>query len=196
MAWAKLATNTLTGTTDPITITGFTAKKFMFHISHELPTTTRIQPKFEFNNDTGSNYAHRFSVNGGTDITATSTDHIRTGAGTNVDWELNVGYIINIASEEKLDINFCIYGSDASTNAPNRQEAVSKWANTSNQITEIDDKNGDTGDYGGFATGSNLTVLTGDETETVTLQNGTIFEESDTNKAYIWNASTKTWTQL
>lgn len=28
------------------------------------------------------------------------------------------------------------------------------------------------------------------------LQDGTIFEESDTNKAYIWNATTKTWTQL
>jgi hypothetical protein len=28
------------------------------------------------------------------------------------------------------------------------------------------------------------------------LQNGTIFEETDTNKAYIWNASTTTWSQL
>jgi hypothetical protein len=28
------------------------------------------------------------------------------------------------------------------------------------------------------------------------LQDGTIFEETDTNKAYIWNASTTTWTQL
>ena len=49
---------------------------------------------------------------------------------------------------------------------------------------------------GDWAIGPNLTALTGDETETVTLQDGTIFEESDTNKAYIWNASTKTWTQL
>ena len=28
------------------------------------------------------------------------------------------------------------------------------------------------------------------------LQDGTIFEETDTNKAYIWNASTTTWSQL
>jgi len=28
------------------------------------------------------------------------------------------------------------------------------------------------------------------------IQDGTIFEETDTNKAYIWNASTTTWTQL
>lgn len=159
MAWGKLATNTLTETTDPITITGFTAKKFMFHISHEFPTTTRLQPKFEFNNDTGSNYSFRYSANNGTDATATSTDHIRTGAGTTVDWEFNIGYTINIASKEKLIINFCIYGSDSANNAPNRQEAVSKWANTSTQVTEIDDKNGDTGDYGGFATGSNLTAI-------------------------------------
>ena len=159
MAWAKLETTTLTGTADPITITGFTAKQFMCHISHELPTTTRIQPKLEFNNDRGNNYAHRYSVNGGTDITTTSTNHIRTGAGTTVDWELNIGYTINISSEEKLDISFCIFGSNSASSAPSRQEAVSKWANTSVQITEIDDANGDTGDYGGFATGSNLSAI-------------------------------------
>jgi len=28
------------------------------------------------------------------------------------------------------------------------------------------------------------------------LQNGTIFEETDTNKAYIWSSSSQTWTQL
>jgi len=28
------------------------------------------------------------------------------------------------------------------------------------------------------------------------IQDGTIFEETDTNKAYIWNASTTTWSQL
>jgi len=49
---------------------------------------------------------------------------------------------------------------------------------------------------GGYEIGSNLSALTGDETETVTLQDGTIFEETDTNKAYIWSSSSKTWTQL
>ena len=159
MAWAKLATNTLTGTTDPINIT-FTETKFIQTLSHDLPTTTRIQPQIEFNSDGAStNYAARYSINGGADATQTSTASGRYGAGTTVDWEFIVGYIINIATEEKLMISFCIYGSDAATNAPSRQETVTKWANTANQINEIDDDNEDTGDYGGYATGSNLTAL-------------------------------------
>ena len=31
---------------------------------------------------------------------------------------------------------------------------------------------------------------------TINLQDGTIFEETDTNKAYIWSSSSQTWTQL
>ena len=164
MAWAKAGTNTLTSTTDPINVT-FTEKTFLQTLSHDLPTTTRIQPQIEFNSDGAStNYAARYSSNGGNptspyDTTQTSTASGRYGAGTTVDWEFIVGNIINIATEEKLMISFCIYGSDGAGTAPNRQETITKWANTSAQINEIDDDNEDTGDYGGYASDSNLTIL-------------------------------------
>ena len=52
-------------------------------------------------------------------------------------------FIINNASNEKLVIvNSMSQGSAGAGNAPNRQEKVGKWANTSNQITQITINNG------------------------------------------------------
>ena len=50
---------------------------------------------------------------------------------------------------EKLVISHTIESNTAGAgNAPARAENVSKWANTSNQITEIDIQNGESGDFG------------------------------------------------
>jgi hypothetical protein len=160
MAWAKLESKTLTGTTDPITLDTFTGTKFNIVMCNDIPTTTRIQPALRPNNDTGSNYAFRYNIHSGTDITAVSQNHMRWGAGTTVDQEFIIGYIINISTEEKLQISFCLFSTATGAGtAPSRQENVAKWVNTSDLITSYSDKNGDTGDYGGYATDSNLTAL-------------------------------------
>ena len=79
-------------------------------------------------------------------------------------------------------------------NAPKRKELTGKWSDTSEQITRVDAVNGGTGN---FAVGSTVTVFgaTGD-TVTDTTPDGSIFEETDTGKHYIWNATSDSWTEI
>ena len=52
---------------------------------------------------------------------------------------------------------------------------------------------------GDFASGSELIVWGSDSSNGIAnpnLQDGTLFEETDTNKHYIWNSSTSTWTEV
>ena len=66
----------------------------------------------------------------------------------------------------------------------------------SERITKVHLRNDGSGDY---VSGSNLSALGSEltpQTGGVTLQDGTIFEETDTNKSYIWSSSSQTWTQL
>ena len=79
-------------------------------------------------------------------------------------------------------------------NAPQRKELSGKWANTAAQITRVDAVNGGSGD---FAVGSKVTVFGGSgDTVTDTTDDGSIFEESDTGKHYIWNATSDSWTEI
>jgi len=196
MAWAKNGTpDTLGSAGDTLSISDLTAKIFNFILEHTICSST-VTPQVRVGSsslDSGTNYANRYSTNGGTDATGTSDSKIEMNLGGATTTYFDIIYGINISAEEKLFIGFAIYqGTAGATFAPPRREFVSKWAN-SNQFDNVGDINGGAGD---FDTGSNLSVLTGDETETVTLQDGTIFEETDTNKAYIWSSSSKTWTQL
>ena len=92
--------------------------------------------------DTGSNYAHRYSINGGADGTQTSNSNgwfLDQGSSGSVDrWFINA-FFINNASNEKLGIIHDVWSeADGASTAPERQEHVAKWANTSNQINIFD----------------------------------------------------------
>jgi len=196
MAWARNGTpDTLSSAGDTITISDQTSTKFNVFLVHTLPDSGQIANELNFGYtsvDTGNNYSSRFASNG-IEATRTSQNDI-TLQQADYGNALGVIYALNIATEEKLIISHQVEtNSTGAGSAPSRTESTGKWANTSNQFDNVRITNWATGDYG---SGSNLTALTGDETETATLQDGTIFEESDTNKAYIWNATTKTWTQL
>ena len=110
-----------------------------------------------FNNDTGSNYARRWSENGASDGTSVSQTacnifgltNSATGSFTNT-------FIVNNSANEKLLMSTGLNGGTATAGyAPNRGENVNKWANTSSQITEIDIINPESGN---FDTGSILKV--------------------------------------
>ena len=156
MAWAKNGTpHTLTGTADTLTISDLTAKTNLVVLWDRL-NSSAAAGKITFNSDTGSNYARRFSYNGDADSTSTS------GTGVNIyanDTTPNfvICYIINISTEEKLFMYFCVEQNTAGAGtAPNRVENIGKWANTSSQITRIDVTNTEAGD---FAIGSNLSAI-------------------------------------
>ncbi len=163
MAWAKNGTpDTLSGTSDQLTITDLTTYKFNFWMWEAIAVTGNCNEKYRTGSsttDTGSNYTSRKSYNGGTDATATSQTEINFGddflaVGEN---KFCVNNTINIASEEKLTITHWVHSNTAGAGtAPQRGEYVMKWTNTSNQFDILEINNGDSGDY---TTGSNLSAL-------------------------------------
>ena len=116
----------------------------------------QIRAVIRFNNDSGNNYAFRESVNGAADGTGTSQS-IFTDATAGSNLQHIVCDVFNIASSEKIGyVKWMSQGTAGAGNAPTRLEGVSKWANTTDQITRVDVVNTGTGD---FAIGSELVVL-------------------------------------
>ena len=154
MAWAKNGTTTLVGSSSTIDVTSLTDNKFLMVLTHKISGGTDTVVRYRLNSDSGSNYARRYSENGGADGTSTSSTFIASGFGLD---GFGVGYIFNLSSEEKL---FIYHDVDANTagagNAPRRVEEVAKWVNTSNSIDEVNIINGGADD---FASDSNLTIL-------------------------------------
>ena len=195
MAWAKNGTpSTLTGTGSNVTISDLTAKTFNQILSHDIQAST-YSAECHLNGAT-SGYAFRYSGNGGADATGTSATKFMGNYSAGAGGYFFNGYIINISSQEKLGIwHTCEVPTTGAGYAPNRLEWVSKWVNTSVQFTSIDfTKEVGTGD---LQIGSNISAIESEGTPVaVNIQNGTVFEETDTNKSFIFNSSTGAWTQI
>ena len=193
MAWSKSGTTTLTGTSDQINITDLTANTFNMVLVHALDTGN-IASRLNLGSgsiDTGTNYASRVSESGVADTTQTSLAWISI---SEAEWSehFTIAYIANIATEEKLVIQSNVTRSTAGAgSAPLRSERVAKWANTSNQFDHARSTNYGSGDY---VTSSNLSALGSNGVESMTVQDGAVYYETDTNKAYVlYNNS---WTEL
>jgi len=145
--WEELASVELGSAGDNLSSGTITAKKYLWVQAH-LKNSGSIGAHLNFNNDTGSNYAHRRSYQGGSDGTQVSTnvpDMAANGQSQNVFINL---FIVNNSANEKLVIMHSNGTSTAGAGtAPNRWEGVIKWANTSAQITEVDIDNSQSGDY-------------------------------------------------
>ncbi len=152
--WEEIGYTELTNDNQVIEVT-FPAKKYLW--VQFWGTDPSGDSEMTFNSDTGSNYARRISANGGTDSTVINdTDHtnIMTGGTNDLETFTNL-FIINNKSQEKLAIGHTIHHTTAGAGtAPFRVENVSKWANTTEQITKI--RVEDTGT--GFDTGTRIIV--------------------------------------
>jgi len=194
MVWGKAGSETLTTAGDACDVT-VSDNKFNMILFHRI-TSGNSRGLLRLNSDTGSNYSYRYNVNGGSEGTGTSVDNWNSQHYNRPNDSFWVAYFMNIATEEKLCIGFLIgRGTAGASNAPNRGETVYKWSNTSDALSSLNFYNNDTGD---FDTGTNATVLgdTGQTAATVKILDGLIFEETDTNKHYIYTASTDTWTEI
>ena len=158
MAWAKLATDTLTSEGTSLGVTSLTDTKFIQVISHIFSGASGTATTNMHLNDvaTGNAYASRYSANGGTDAAETSQNKLVYGSNTgNSDNVLLVGYLLNIATEEKLFMCWtCEVTTAGAGQAPPRLEQVGKWTDTTNTVDEIDEDS--TGDMG---ISSNLSAL-------------------------------------
>lgn len=192
--WRRLGSTTLGSAGDTITVDGFDAIDRL-RIEIHAPASGQLDMCYlRFNNDSGSNYSVTKSNNGaGTD----SNNSI-----TGILWQTNSGSydqyatftIYNNTSKEKLVILQQMETASGASSAPQRKELTGKWSNTSAQITRVDAVNGGSGD---FAAGSKVTVFgASDDVLTDTQTDSTIFEETDTGKHYIWNATSDSWTEI
>ena len=140
--WEELASVDLSGGAATSLSTGtFTAKKYLWVQYYVDTTTSAANIEMQVGNttiDTGSNYARRASENGGADGTATSDTKLnQIVAGGTTPIFANM-FIVNNAANEKLAICHSIDQNTAGAGtAPNREEDVGKWADTTNQIDII-----------------------------------------------------------
>ena len=137
--WEELASVNASGSSTVLSSGTITAKKYLWIQCYSEGTSGDIWT--DFNNDNNPNYARRYSIDGGPEqtngsLTALSNFHNAGRAGQEAfsNW-----FIINNQSNEKLIICHSIQqNTSGAAFAPNRLEIVGKWANTTNQITEID----------------------------------------------------------
>ena len=160
-SWKELDRITLGSSSAEVEVTGLTAKDNLMILVYSIGSNSN-DAFISFNGDEGSNYANRYSRDGGSDSTDTSQGiglRYEQGATTP---QFAVITVKNIASLEKLVIGHTVtQNSTGAGNAPNRQEWVGKWANTSNAITQVTLDRA----TGTFDSGTELIVLGCDDDE-------------------------------
>jgi len=115
----------------------FTAKKYLW-IQYWQENSSVANGGIQFNGDTGTNYAFRYSNDGGADGTSASVNQIQNKINTaNTPFFVNM-FVINNSANEKLTYGSIVGQNTAGAGtAPKRDEVVGKWANTSAQITSL-----------------------------------------------------------
>ena len=162
--WKEIGRTTLGSAADTITVSGLPDKRYYMIISSKLVSGNATH-QFILNNDTGSNYAIRYSGDGGAEYAGVSLSNINFDP-ANATNSFHVGHIANLSSKEKIGIHHLVNQNTAGAGTSTRRsEFVSKWANTSSSMNRIDLKNTDSGN---FDTGSEIVVLGWDDSDTHT----------------------------
>ena len=192
MAWIKAGSDTTTGADTAIRVSSMTASKFIQTMAHSISTSTALTEEARIDNISTLTYSQKHSINGGTNGTASGDSWQIHYYGTASGTYFTVGYMCNISGEEKLRIHHRIEAGTAGTgNAPHRLEFVGKQTSTT-QLTDYQQFDDGGGSY--YDTGSNLSVLGSDGVESINVQDGAVYYETDTNKSYV--LSSNVWTEL
>ena len=197
VTWQRLGSVTLGSSADTMDLT-ITAKKYLKVLIHTLKDGTVDNTSFRFGTgsgvDTGNNYTWNRGKDGSNHSQA-NYNYLRIPFGNYASYSETT--IINVANKAKIcHIECCSVENTGANNAPTWVETSGVWHNTSAQITEV--KCWQSGG-GSFATGTTMTIL-GAEDDVLgynypNLTNGTIFEESDTGKHYMFDG-TSTWNEM
>ena len=195
MVWAKNGTpDTLTGTGGVLAITDITSTVFNTVLVHailgsgvDFASGTRVGTTSA---DSGANYTERSRENGVAyqGVNRTYYYHLYNG----YPQQFTIHYAVNIAGQEKLFITDTVQApSTGASSIPDRTESVGKWVTTSGQWDVFH-----SGSYGSgsFLEDTNMSALGSDGVVSMTVQDGAVYYETDTNKAYVlYNNS---WTEL
>ena len=188
MAWGKNGIKTLSSNGTSIDVTGLSNNKFNQILSSMEANTSTLNPYSFINNEAGSNYATRSNTNGTSEGVQQGVNYGNySGLATKATPYFIIDYLAVIGTEEKLGIRHLINQSTAGAGtAPDRAEVVYKVVNTAD-LSSFKWTGGD------FSTDDQVVVL-GSDADIYVVQDGAIFYETDTNKAYVlYNGS---WTEL
>ena len=174
-SWVELGRATLSSAGNTIDVTGLSTANYpyLMVLAQTINSGGTTQPRLRFNADTGSNYALRHQRNGAADATDTSANSVYLYDADNTPKFMQIE-TQNITDQEKMCIGHTVTGGGTAGagTAPNRQESVFKWANTSDQITSVSINR--IYGTGTFATGSEVVVL------------GSKSSGTDTSKGSFW----------
>ena len=191
MAWSKSGSITLaTSTVNGITITPNSASIFNQYMIHSIVDSNGKPPTLKLSG-TSTSVSYRAITNGSIQTGVAGDPDFRIGDGTSDKQGFSVGYVCNIAGEEKLGKNFYVNaGVFGRLNAISRSDRVFKDSTTA-QFTSLRFRmhQGATNTIAD----SNFTVLGSNGIDS-TITDGAIFYETDTNKSYILYNSI--WSEL
>tara|TARA_R110000744_G_scaffold17179_3_gene46806 strand:+ start:454 stop:2262 length:1809 start_codon:yes stop_codon:yes gene_type:complete len=189
MVWSKAGTTSVTSgsSVDVTSIPNSTNYSILFYTDGGQNGSIRAGNSSV---DTGSNYSYRSSRNGASDGTTTSNSagvRVNDNAGSSPNF--TVSYMINIATEEKLIIAHTVEQMTAGAGTvPNRNQAVGKWANTSNVLDIIQMNQANLG------ANTNLTILGSKgvlKTRPTNVEDNSILIEKDTGERYWFDAESE-----
>jgi len=195
MAWTKAGSTTLTNANTNLSVTGTSTNIFYQSMNHVFATSGNVAMATSYNGDTATT-SNRYAMrknNNGTEDPLTSRDEIYlTGGDTEI---FGIVYHVFVSGEEKLMIGHaCGKGTATSGYPPNKNEGAGKYVPTDLTDTmssmNIEAQNSSNT----YTSDSNLSVLGSDGVESMTVQDGSIFYETDTNKSYV--LSSNVWTEL
>ena len=207
--WERLAfVNTTTQTTNANDTldtgsSAFPARKYLHIESFYKYSSGGNDPFYRFNTDVGStSYAWSRNLDNATEA--------NTGTGGNSGFIVNdVGSgniifdrvdITNVLNQEKQGVGRSHFAGDEAGSGnvddsadPHWREYTAKWINTTEQITRVRIIMGS----GYLESGACMTVWGADAASPTTFNypNGTLFEESDTGKIYMFDG-TSTWNEV
>ena len=198
--WERLAfsntRSTTTNANDTLSTGTFTPKKYLHVETYYSYADSGNDPKMSFNTDVStSNYNYRRSIdNSATDAPTSGDGAISNNAAGGSNRFFERIDIVNILADEKQALIRVYYAGEGATDDPHWRWYASKWADLTEQITKINIIMGS----GSIDDGSCITVWgTDDPIATYPkLQDGSIYEEQDTGKIYIWKLSTNTWSEV
>ena len=155
--WEEIGRTTLSSAGDTISVASLPARKHLKIIALYAGTGGTVNARLRFNNDSGNNYAYRYSVNNAADTTGTSQPQLilhdtTSSSGIYAQLEIsNAATISKVLTGQIVSAN-----TSAASTAPDKWESAGEWANLTDQITRIDLINSGGGDY---ISGSELIIL-------------------------------------
>lgn len=148
MAWELLKTDTLSGTSDTITLSSLDAKESLFVEGTILNSGSLNDIALEFNSDSGNNYCRRYHA-GDTKSSDTNQPYIEIEQGSAFSHPFYFyANISNVQDENKICHSMFIDSNGTSTSsAPRFAEVFGVWNNSSDSINQIELQNNGSGDF-------------------------------------------------